>query len=326
MDKFKTVLNIAGKQTNLGFGLIALLTAGGEQIFSAVVFKCPCNELNFVYGIVFLLVPALALLLLGYILSKKTWKLLTGLCRRSEKLLCCKKLVAAGVVLCQIGTFALVAPSTWIAVALLNGNYYECAMTGTNVSIYNKHVCRDRNSEIQCEKELHRFPCGKSISVPQAVREDVLLNLRAESQILGWMLITLIMLTNLVFTCVARCSSPISYLQLQFWKAYVHEESNLLDSYTAKHAKAFAERNLKTFFEKIPPENVITPSNRDWEKISSLYKFTSKDTYYSTLHRYVENCQETDNGMMRMSSVKSNESVEDNPAVLSFVDDGRMPL
>lgn len=183
MDKFKTVLNIAGKQTNLGFGLIALLTAGGEQIFSAVVFKCPCNELNFVYGIVFLLVPALALLLLGYILSKKTWKLLTGLCRRTDKLLCCKKLVAAGVVLCQIGTFALVAPSTWIAVALLNGNYYECAMTGTNVSIYNKHVCRDRNSEIQCEKELHRFPCGKSISVPQAAREDVLLNLRAESQV-----------------------------------------------------------------------------------------------------------------------------------------------
>lgn len=66
MDKFKTVLNIAGKQTNLGFGLIALLTAGGEQIFSAVVFKCPCNELNFVYGIVFLLVPALALLLHYY--------------------------------------------------------------------------------------------------------------------------------------------------------------------------------------------------------------------------------------------------------------------
>lgn len=134
------------------------------------------------------------------------------------------------------------------------------------------------------------------------------------------------MLTNLLLTCVARCSSPISYLQLQFWKAYVHEESNLLDSYTAKHAKAFAERNLKSFFEKTPAENFITPSNRDWEKISSLYKFTTKDNYYSTLHRYVENCQETDNGMMRMTSVKSNESVEDNPAVLSFVDDGRMPL
>ncbi|KAL3981317.1 hypothetical protein ACER0C_017390 [Sarotherodon galilaeus] len=326
MDKFKTVLNIAGKQTNLGFGLIALLTAGGEQIFSTVVFKCPCNELNFVYGMVFLLVPALALLLLGYILSKKTWKLLTGLCQHRDKSLCCKKLVAAGVVLFQIGTSALVAPSTWIAVALLNGNYYECAMTGTNVSIYNKHVCRDRNSEVQCEKELHRFPCGKGISVSQAVREDVLLNLRAESQILGWLLITLIMLTNLLLTCVARCSSPISYLQLQFWKAYVHEESNLLDSYTAKHAKVFAERNLKSFFERTPPENFITPSNRDWEKISSLYKFTTKDNYYSTLHRYVENSQETDNGMMRLTSVKSNESVEDNPAVLSFVDDGRMPL
>ncbi|XP_006809058.1 calcium homeostasis modulator protein 6-like, partial [Neolamprologus brichardi] len=144
--------------------------------------------------------------------------------------------------------------------------------------------------------------------------------------ILGWLLIALIMLTNLLLTCVARCCSPVSYLQLQFWKAYVHEESTLLDSYTAKHAKAFAERNLKSFFEKTPPENVLTPSNRDWQKISSLYRFTSKDTYYSTLHRYVENCQETDSGMMRMASVKSNESLEANPAVLNFVDDGRMPL
>uniref|UniRef100_A0A3Q0R820 Calcium homeostasis modulator family member 6 n=1 Tax=Amphilophus citrinellus TaxID=61819 RepID=A0A3Q0R820_AMPCI len=256
--------------TNLGFGLVALLTAGGEQIFSTAVFKCPCNDLNFIYGMVFLLVPALALLLLGYILNRKTWKLLTGLCQHRGKPLRCKKLVAAGMILFQISTTALVAPSSWIAVALLNGNYYECAMTGTNVSIYNKHVCREKNQEAQCEKELHRFPCGKG---PQAVRDDVLLSLRAESQILGWLLITLMMVTNLLLTCVARCSSPISYLQLKFWKAYVHEENNLIDSYADKHAKALAERNLKSFFEKTPPENFITPSNRDWEKISSLYKF-----------------------------------------------------
>lgn len=184
MDKFKTVLNIAGKQSSLGVGLVALLTAGGEQIFAAVVFRCPCNELNFLYGLVFLLVPALALLLLGYILSKKTWKLLTGLCQHRDKLLPCRKLAATAFVLLQIGTSALVAPSSWIAVALLNGNFYECAMTGTNVSLYNKHVCRGKDEELQCEKELHRFPCGKGLSVSsQAVREDVLLSLRAESQV-----------------------------------------------------------------------------------------------------------------------------------------------
>lgn len=100
----------------------------------------------------------------------------------------------------------------------------------------------------------------------------------------------------------------------------------MFDSYTAKHAKELAERNLKSFFNQTPPENIITPSNKDWEKISSLYKFSTKDHYYSTLHQYVENCQETDNGMMRMASVKSSELADNNPAVLHFVDDGRMAL
>lgn len=183
MEKFKTVLNIANTQANLSFGLVALMTAGGEQIFSSVVFNCPCNELNFLYGMVFLLVPALALLLLGYILSKKTWKLLTGLCQRRAKLCRWRKLAAAGTVLFQISTTALVAPSSWIAVALLSGNYYECAMTGTNMSAYNKHLCGDKSSQVQCEKELHRLPCRRGGSVPQADREDVLLSLRAQSQV-----------------------------------------------------------------------------------------------------------------------------------------------
>lgn len=134
------------------------------------------------------------------------------------------------------------------------------------------------------------------------------------------------MLTNLLLNCVAWCSSPISYLQLKFWRAYAQEESDLMDSYTAQHAKELAERNLTCFFNQKPPEHIITPSNKDWEKISSLYKFSNKDHYYSTLHQYVETCQDTDSGMMRMASVRSADSADDNPAVLNFVDEGRMAL
>lgn len=183
MDKFNTVLNIAKKQTNLGFGLVALLTAGGEQIFSSAVFKCPCNDLNFIYGLVFLLVPALALLLLGYFLSNKTWKLLTGLCQHQDKLCSWRKLTAAVAVLFQISTTALVAPSSWIAVALLNGNYYQCAMTGTNVSAINKRLCGNTKFKLACEKDISGFLCGKDSSVPIADREDVLVTLKAQSQV-----------------------------------------------------------------------------------------------------------------------------------------------
>lgn len=183
MDKFSTFLNIANKQTNLCLGFVALLTAGGEQIFSTAVFKCPCNDLNFLYGMVSLLVPALALLLLGLILSKRAWKLCTGMChRRSRRNLCYwRKLLAIGITLCQISSTALVAPSSWIAVALLGGNYFECAVTGTNVSFYKP--CGDTSSVKDCEKELPRFPCGGDSTVPKADRDEILLTLRAQSQV-----------------------------------------------------------------------------------------------------------------------------------------------
>ncbi|XP_074510592.1 calcium homeostasis modulator protein 6-like [Sebastes fasciatus] len=320
MEKnFKTFLNIANKQSNLGFGLVALLTAGGEQIFSSAVFKCPCNELNFVYGMVFLLVPALALLLLGFILSKKTWKLFTGLCRRPQRgspRCRWRKLTAACTAFIQVSMYALVAPASWIAVALLNGNYYECAMTGFNVTAYNKLLCGNKSSG--CERGLHKLPCRTGISED---RDDVLLRMRAQSQILGWLLIASVMLSNLLLTCVGRCTSPVSYLQLKFWRAYVEEEWNMFDSKTAEHAKELAKRNLESFFSDKTPEEIITPSNNAWEKISSLYKFSTKDHYYSTLHQYAEDKKKTGDEMVRIDSVMSSEPAETHP-VLDFVDGG----
>lgn len=320
MDKFRLILDIANKQSSLGCGLVALLTAGGEQIFSSAVFNCPCNNLNFVYGMVFLLVPALALLLLGYILNKKTWKLLTGLCQRRASLCRWNKLVAAFTVLWRISATALVAPCSWIAVALLNGKYYECLMTGANVTAYTAYLCTEKSSQVECQQQLHRFPCGTGIDASlSTVRNDVLLNLKAQSQILGWLLIASIMLSNLLLNCLARCTSPISYLQLQFWRAYSQEESNMFDTCIAEHAKQLAKRNTKSFFDQTPPEDITIPTNKDWEKVSSLYKFSTNNLHYSTLHKYVENIQETD-GMMRMASVKSSGSAYNTPAVLDFVD------
>lgn len=134
------------------------------------------------------------------------------------------------------------------------------------------------------------------------------------------------MVSNLLLSCVARCNSPISYLQLKFWRAYSQEENCLLESYSAKHAKELAERNLKSFFQQTPPDPIKTPSNLDWQKVSSFYRFNTKDHYYSIMHQYVENCHEPDSGMMRMASIISEGPGSDNPAVLGFVEDGRMML
>uniref|UniRef100_A0A3P9LKR9 Uncharacterized protein n=1 Tax=Oryzias latipes TaxID=8090 RepID=A0A3P9LKR9_ORYLA len=323
METIQPLLKFASKQTNFGFGLVALLTAGGEQIFSMVAFKCPCNELNFTYGLVFLLVPALALLLLGVIITKKTWKLTTGFCHRNPKLCKWRNLKSMGVTVIKISACSLVAPSTWIAVALLRGSYYECAMTGANSTRYRKNVCRGVNSAAECITKLQMFPCKNAGNES----EEVLLTLRAHSQILGWLVIASIMMSGLLVICVTRCFSPISYLQLKFWNDYVEEEDNLMDEYSSKHAKELAERNLKIFFKiqdpaetptppspRRSPANIVTPSTEDWKKITLLNKSSPKDQIYSTLHRYVEKTRE-EKGSDKTPLLRSNESAEKPPCV-----------
>ncbi|MBN3305712.1 calcium homeostasis modulator protein 6 [Amia ocellicauda] len=316
MDKFGTVFSVFQKQqTSLGFGLVALLTAGGEQIFSAVVFKCPCSSWSFAYGSVFLLVPALVLLMLGYMLSDRTWKLFTGVCIDDNSVCRKGKLCACFKVFALISVKAMVAPISWIAVALLNGSYFECAMTGLNSTLYTAAVCEGKPRA--CEEELQRVPCGKS-SMSSSDSQDVLLIIKAQSQTLGWVVIASIMVSGLVLTCMARCRSPVSYLQLRFWRAYTQSENDLFEKMSSEHARKLAERNLTSFFQLRQPAPMETPDAKAWKKISSLYKFGNTDHYYSNLHKYVE----THSDHARLS-VKSEEGDFVNPSVLAFVDDGK---
>ncbi|XP_067305702.1 calcium homeostasis modulator protein 6 [Pseudorasbora parva] len=322
MDKLKPLLSFTQKQqTNLGFGLIALITAGGEHVFSVFAFKCPCNDWNFIYGNVCLLVPAVALLILSYMLSNKTWKLFTGLCLRKSKL--CRFNYAFGFlcVFLQITMTAMVAPLSWIAVALLKGVYFECSMTGANVTLFRRHLCNEKYPH--CRTELEKFPCDGT-AIPQSERAAVLSIIRAESQVLGWILIASVMMFTFLLTCMARCYSPISYMQLRFWRMYTQKESEFLDSYTAQHAEKLARRNITSFFELTKPIPMKSPPRQAWQKISSFYKFRSMDEYYSILHKYVCTCEDLENPAVR-ASLKSDHEFS-NPAALAFVDEGKLVL
>ncbi|XP_023668831.1 calcium homeostasis modulator protein 5-like [Paramormyrops kingsleyae] len=312
MDKLKLLSSFVHKQqTTLGFGLVALLTAGGEQIFSAVVFKCPCNYWNLAYGSVFLFVPALVLFALGCVLNNKIWRLFTGLCKDSQQ----KFHLAKFQVFLPISISAAVAPVSWIAVALLSGVYFECILTGVNTTFLRERLCSGKTKA--CLEEVNLFPCGKG-SVPADERDDVLMGLRALSQILGWLLIAAVTVFGLLFTCVAKCRSPVSYLQLKFWQEYTKKESSLLEKHMGQNAECLAERNLKSFFQQTPPEPVLTPANKAWQKISSLYSFSTEHQYYSLLQKYVETALDDNNGMSEMS-----DPGEPAPTVLSFVDEGK---
>lgn len=129
---------------------------------------------------------------------------------------------------------------------------------------------------------------------------------------LGWLVITVTVTGYLIATCVSHCWSPVSYLQLKFWKIYQQKEWELFKTKAKEHATRLAEINTNYFFEGTNQEPFVTPSNEDWWKISSLYTFSSQEQYYSMLHKYVK----TNRG----NSVRPGEG-DQNPSVLEFVDE-----
>ncbi|KAL6087455.1 hypothetical protein STEG23_009340 [Scotinomys teguina] len=289
MEKFKAVLDLQSKyRSALGYGLVTLLTAGGEKIFSTVVFQCPCSATwNLPYGLVFLLVPALALFLLGYALSARTWRLLTGCCSQSRSSNSSSK--SHGAFVCaQISGAAAVAALTWVAVALLGGSFYQCAVSGSMPMA--KLLCRGRSNN--CIDKLPQVPCNKQ----EADMQDLLSQLKAQSQVMGWVLIAAVIILLLVFKSLTRCFSPVSYLQLKFWEIYSEKEGQILQSEATEHATQLAKENVRCFFECSDPRECKTPSSKAWQQISALYTFNSKNQFYSMLHKYV-NRKEADGGL-----------------------------
>ncbi|XP_010009345.1 PREDICTED: protein FAM26F [Nestor notabilis] len=293
-------------QTILGYSIVSLLTAATEYIFSAVVFQCPCNSGNMLYGSVFLIVPAFILFLLGYMVNPRMWRLLTAICTLEKSCSCCPKgtLGSCLCVLLQVTARAVVAPLTWLAVALLRASFYECMASGS--SWIRNLVCKDKE---ECNKLLVKMPCDEKLS--EQISGEFL-SLQAQSQLIGWFLIIAIMTAALIARCISRCCSPVSYLQLKFWKIYSKKECEVFEAKAEEHASKLSEINVNCFFEATDPAPFQTPSNEDWRKISFLYAFNLQEQHYSMLHKYVNTNRGNSTRLW-----KGNQ----NPTVLGFVDE-----
>ncbi|NXV98621.1 CAHM6 protein, partial [Calonectris borealis] len=310
MDKLRGVLDFCIRhQTVLGYSTVSLLTAASEHIFSSVVFKCPCNSWNMLYGSVFLIVPAIILFLLGYMVNARMRRLLTGSCPEEKCGSCscspCRTLARYRCVLVLVTARASVAPLTWIATALLTASFYECAASGN--SLIKNLMCKGK--EQGCHEQLIKVPCDTKLS--QNLMGEVL-SLQAQSQLIGWLLIAVIVIAALILKCVICCYSPVSYLQLKFWKIYSKKEQELFEIKAKEHATRLAEINTNCFFEATDPAPFQTPSNEDWWKISFLYTLSSREQYYSMIHKFVN----TNRG--KCLTFREGDQI---PPVLGFVDE-----
>ncbi|KAM4903254.1 calcium homeostasis modulator protein 5-like [Sylvia borin] len=278
MDAFQTILKFfMNRKTAIGYSFMALLTMGGERVFSLVAFRCPCSNENFRYGLVFLFSPALVLLVIGYFLNSKTWKLFTGCWVNPRKIFPRGNVCRFFYVFGQITLNALVAPVMWLSVALLNGTFYECAMSGLKNPAYLNAVCHSKSEK--CFEELHKVACDKS-SLPFSESDELKRTLQAQSQILGWCVIVTTALLSLLTTCCASCQSKVSHLQLMFWRVYEGTEKEQLEQIFLLQAVAMCMENSMENNNQRKPEPISLPAFQAWEDASYIYSFSSGQIYF----------------------------------------------
>ncbi|XP_067402881.1 calcium homeostasis modulator protein 5-like [Emydura macquarii macquarii] len=304
MGIFQTVFKFLSSQKKaIAYSLMGLLTVGSELLFSASAFKCPCGNKNYSYGLVYLFVPALVLLFVGFALNGSTWKLIMGCSVNPRKLFPKRKSCHFFYVFGQITLKAFVAPMMWLSVALLNGSFYECAMSGSKNLKYLEMLCHNKSN--LCLEELPKVACGQT-TLSSWETEEIILTLQAESQVIGWCVIVSAAFLSLLITCYGHCQSNTSHLQKRFWKIYTEKEKEQFEKYFVEYATKLSERNLKSFFENEKPEPFPMPSFQAWEDASALDSFNITRKFFSTLHKVVED------------SMKENDSNETQDTVVNI--------
>lgn len=293
-ENFKFVsLFFKSKDVMIFNGLIALGTVAGQTAYNVFAFDCPCSSgRNYRYGLAVIGVPALAFFLVGIMMNKSTWDLVSE-CRLRN----CRKLSgAAGFALLRtIVGRAVVAPLTWTVISLLQGQAYTCALSEFVDPSTLEGFPSGQGSEV-----MAKFPCQDS--VPAELRgywAEIERRLKYESQLIGWLLIAGMSVMVFLIMCMKRCSSPLGYRQESYWSVYRSNEQALFQNTAAVHARLLAAENVKSFFgfvalekeekEQLAEYQSAAPiCSTNWNRVTGVYLYREKNglPLYSRLNKW----------------------------------------
>lgn len=179
-ENFKFVsLFFKSKDVMIFNGLIALGTVAGQTAYNVFAFHCPCSPTrNYHYGLAAIGVPALAFFLVGIMMNRSTWDLVSE-CRIRN----CRKMSQAAA-FALIGTIfgrAVVAPLTWVVISLLQGQAYTCALSEFVDPSTLKDFASGQGSDV-----MARFPCKDGVPAElQVFWTEIERQLKYESQVRG---------------------------------------------------------------------------------------------------------------------------------------------
>lgn len=119
------------------------------------------------------------------------------------------------------------------------------------------------------------------------------------SQLLGWLLVACLSVAMFLMLCVKRCSSPLGYLQEDYWARYHANEKCLYERTADVHSRLLAAENIRSFFgfvalgkeekEQLTGiESTRTIDNTDWDRVTGVYLYRKNNglPLYSRIHKW----------------------------------------
>ena len=213
---------------------IAAITMGVQELFESVVFSCPC-EGHFAYGMTFLYIPALILLLPGILLDGTIWsprrkrKPQTHLRRCFEVLF----------ITMEVFLRAAIAPTAWLVLSFLQQKYYTCAFFGP---------------PLEGESPMNNTTqtCYLKLGWRSRELEEIY---KTRSQIAGWTLMLTALLILFLSISIRRYILGPKHLRLPNIDYYHHVEAKeALAKFHAKAkeiAKEKANREICKLFDNV---------------------------------------------------------------------------
>ncbi|XP_077470076.1 calcium homeostasis modulator protein 2-like [Stigmatopora argus] len=275
-------------------GMIALGTVASQTAYNVFAFECPCSPgRNYYYGLAAIGAPALAFFIVGVMLNKRTWDLVSECrLRRFRKL----STAAAFAVLGSVIGRAVVAPLTWTVISLLQGLAYTCALSEfiDPSSLWGLPP----DSKIE---DMAMFPCKESVRAElQGFWAEIDRRLKYESQLIGWLVVAGTSLVVFMVMCMRHCSSPLGYQQEEYWSKYRSNEKTLFHRTAAVHAQVMAAKYVESFFgfvalERDEKEHIVEHKaaaspicSKEWDRVTGVYLYREKNgvPLYSRLNKW----------------------------------------
>ncbi|XP_032081519.1 calcium homeostasis modulator protein 3 [Thamnophis elegans] len=255
MDRFQMVFQyFQSNSESVTNGICGLLALASVKIYTIFDFNCPClAKYNMTYGLGIMFIPPVALFFCGLIVNRQfvmmleEWRRPTGDRRKKPSII---RYMCSSVM-----QRAMIAPTVWILVTLLDGKCFVCAFSNSIDPEKFPDFAANITTYDALQHFLAKIPCkNDELMRNNTSRKTVSRYLKCCSQAFGWSLFLIIIVMAFLVRALKPCFNQAAFLQTRYWSNYIDLEQKIFEETCCEQTRDFAHKCILHFFESMQTE------------------------------------------------------------------------